>query len=52
MRFWRRRTREQDLERELRGHLELESEGREESGASLVEARHTASRALGNSASD
>jgi hypothetical protein len=44
----RRRNREQDLERELRAHLDLEAEEREAAGASPEEARQAALRALGS----
>ena len=40
MRSWRRKVREEELERELRSHLELESEEQQDD--------HTAARALGN----
>lgn len=43
-----RRQREQDLERELRSHLDLEAAEHAESGVSSEEARHAAMRALGN----
>ena len=47
--FWRRRSqREQDLERELRAHLELEAEERRGDGLSPDEARLAAWRAFGN----
>ncbi len=43
MRWWRRRRdREQDLERELRSHLELEAEEQQETGLSREEARYAA----------
>jgi predicted permease len=45
---WRRRNRGEDLERELRGHLELEAEERHEAGLSPDEARYAARRAFGN----
>jgi len=45
---WRRRNRAEDLERELRGHLELEAEEQHEAGLSPDEARHAALRAFGN----
>jgi putative ABC transport system permease protein len=45
-----RQRREQDLDRELRAHLELEAEEREESGDSASEAIFAARRALGNTA--
>ncbi|HXU50094.1 MAG TPA: permease prefix domain 1-containing protein, partial [Candidatus Binatia bacterium] len=50
MRFWRRRNREQDLDNELRSHIELEAEERLEDGASSTEALYSAKRALGNTA--
>ncbi|MDQ2711217.1 MAG: ABC transporter permease [Acidobacteriota bacterium] len=48
MRWWRRKNREQDLERELRSDLELEAAEQEENGLSPEEARYAAHRALGN----
>lgn len=46
---WKRRdARESDLDRELRGHLELEAEDQQASGASPEEASYAARRALGN----
>ncbi len=48
MRWFRRKQREQDLERELRSHLELETEEQEEIGLSNEEARLAAQRAFGN----
>ncbi len=48
MRWHRRECREQDLERELRSHLELEAEEQRESGLSPEEARYAARRAFGN----
>jgi putative ABC transport system permease protein len=51
-RGWWRRTRgcssEDDLDRELRAHLELEAEERRNEGLSAEEARYAAARALGN----
>jgi predicted permease len=48
-RFWsRRRTREADLERELRDHLDLEAEEEREAGLPPEEAAYAARRALGN----
>jgi len=44
----RRTQQEEDLERELRTHLELEAEEQRESGISREEARYAARRALGN----
>lgn len=46
--FWRRKKREQDLERELRSHLELEFEEQIEYGRSAEEAGYAARRVLGN----
>ena len=48
MKWWRRRKREEDLERELHSDLDLEAAEREESGSSPEEARYAAKRALGN----
>jgi hypothetical protein len=45
---WRRARRDEDLERELRVHLELEAEEQQELGATTDEARHAAQRAFGN----
>jgi predicted permease len=45
---WRRRNRAEDLERELRGHLELEAEEQHEAGLSPEQARYAARRAFGN----
>ena len=50
MRWWRRRQREQDLERELRSDMELEVEEQQEKGLSAEEARYAAQRAFGNTA--
>lgn len=49
MRWWSRRTREQELERELRSHLELAAAEQEENGLSPEEAAWAARRAFGNS---
>lgn len=47
--FWRKRkSREQDLERELRSDLELETTEQQESGLSADEAHYAAQRAFGN----
>ncbi|HEX4228423.1 MAG TPA: ABC transporter permease [Bryobacteraceae bacterium] len=47
--FWRKRkSREQDLERELRSDLELETAEQQENGLSADEARYAAQRAFGN----
>lgn len=48
MRWWRRRWRDADLERELRADLELEEEEQRDRGLSEEEARYAARRALGN----
>lgn len=48
MRWWRRKQREQDLERELRSDLELEADEQRENGLSAEEARYAARRAFGN----
>jgi predicted permease len=48
--FWRRKRREAELERELRGHLDLEAAEQRERGLSEHEARFAARRALGNTA--
>lgn len=46
--WWRRREREQDLEREIRSDLELETEEQEANGLSPQDARYAARRAFGN----
>lgn len=48
MRWWRRKDREEDLERELRSDLELEAEEQQEQGLSPEQARYAAKRAFGN----
>src|SRR5580704_8750558 len=48
MRWWRRKKREQDLERELRTDLELEAAELQEKGLSPEEAHYAARRAFGN----
>jgi predicted permease len=48
LRLWRRKEREQDLDRELRDHLELEAEEHEETGMAPDQARYAAQRAFGN----
>src|SRR2546426_853754 len=48
MRWWRRKEREDDLERELRSHLELEAAEQKESGLCEADARHAARRVFGN----
>jgi putative ABC transport system permease protein len=46
--FWHRKKREEDLERELRSHLELETQEQQDRHASPEGARDAARRALGN----
>lgn len=48
MHWWRRRQRDQDLERELRADLDLEAAEQQEHGLSAEEARYAAQRAFGN----
>jgi predicted permease len=50
MKWWQRKKRDADLERELRSDLELEEEEQRESGISGEEARYAALRAFGNPA--
>jgi putative ABC transport system permease protein len=50
MAIWRRRQREEDLDRELRSDLDLEAAEQRESGLSPDEAQYAARRALGNAA--
>jgi predicted permease len=45
---WRRNEREEDLERELRDHLEIEARERQEEGLSSEEAHFAARRLFGN----
>jgi len=47
MRWWRRKK-EDDLDRELRSHLDLEAVEQQEAGLPALEARNAAERALGN----
>jgi predicted permease len=47
MSFWRRRL-DRDLEREIRAHLELETEAQQESGLAGEAARYAAKRTFGN----
>ncbi len=51
MDLWRRKQREEDLDRELRSHLELEAAEQQEAGLRRDEARYAAQRALGNATS-
>jgi predicted permease len=46
--FTRRQARDTDLEREVRAHLDLETEEQRDAGVSYEEARYAASRAFGN----
>src|SRR5438477_3554845 len=48
MTWWSRKQREEDLDRELRSDLELETEEQQEMGLSTQEARYAARRAFGN----
>src|SRR5258708_1046057 len=48
MKWWRRKEKEDDLERELRSDLNLEAEEQEANGLTWEEARYAARRALGN----
>jgi hypothetical protein len=48
MRWWRTKSREQDLDRELQSHLELEAQEQEDAGLSPIEARYAARRNFGN----
>ena len=48
MPFWRRKNREHDLDRELRSHLDLETEEQRELGLSPEDARYAAQRGFGN----
>src|SRR5579863_683203 len=53
LKFWRRwsrQSREQDLQRELRNHLDLEAEEAGQRGLPATEARYAARRAFGNTA--
>ena len=47
---WRRERRDEDIERELQAHLELEAEQQQELGATPEQARYAARRAFGNAA--
>src|ERR1700722_1784189 len=51
MRWRRRKESEHDLERELRSHLELEAEERQEDGLPPDQATYAARRAFGNTTS-
>jgi predicted permease len=48
---WRRKQREEDLDRELRSDLELEAAEQRDSGLPPEEARYAAQRAMGNATS-
>jgi predicted permease len=48
MKWWHRKQKDADLERELRSDLELEEEEQRESGLSQEQARYAAQRAFGN----
>src|SRR5215471_15183110 len=51
MPWWRRKRQEEDLDRELRAHLELEAEAQQADGVPAQAARYAARRQLGNTAS-
>src|SRR5262245_7522333 len=46
--WWKRRSREQDLDREIRSHLDLETEAQRDAGLSEEQARNASRRAFGN----
>jgi predicted permease len=46
--YWRRKSRDEDLERELRSHLDLETAEQREAGLSDEDAGYAARRAFGN----
>ena len=48
MSWWRRKQRENDLERELRSHLDLEAEEQRAAGLSPLDARRVSLRTFGN----
>src|SRR5712671_1218268 len=48
MDWWRRRHREEDLDRELNTHLELEADAQRDAGLPAEQSRFAARRALGN----
>src|ERR1700720_1746060 len=48
MRWWRPKSSERDLDRELRAHLELEAEDQQDSGLTPEQAGYAARRAFGN----
>ena len=48
MRWWRRFPREEELDRELRGHLEQEARELRDGGLTPEQAHFAARRALGN----
>jgi hypothetical protein len=50
VRWWRLKSREKDLQRELESHLELEAEEQRESGLPPDQARYAAQGAFGNAA--
>jgi hypothetical protein len=45
--WWRRKSRERDLDRELRSHLDLEAEDQQAAGLAPDQARYAARRAFG-----
>ena len=48
MNFWRRKKREEELDAEVRNHLEMAAREREAWGATTEEAKHAARREFGN----
>lgn len=46
--WWRRKSRERDLDRELQSHLDLEADEQQAAGLPPSDARHAAQRAFGN----
>jgi hypothetical protein len=46
--LWRRQQREEDLNRELQSHLELEAAEQQDAGLSPEKSRYAAQRAFGN----
>src|SRR5262245_35672597 len=48
--WWRGKSRENDLDREIRAHLDLETEAQRDAGLSDEQARNASRRVLGNTA--
>src|SRR4051795_4817348 len=51
MNWWRRRSKDSEIDRELRSHLDLEAEEQQAAGMQADQAHYAAKRALGNIAS-